>query len=171
MYMKKLALLCIAALGSALFVLGTAPSASAYPEVTCDVTVDRQVLDPGDSFTATGTAKAIDDQGNVVDPSNIHWSFRWNGVTKLRTGTPVHATFTAPEVTHTRVITLTARAETPQGPCVHHIDITVIGAEVAGPGGGGHLPSTGGPAFWIMVAALALLLVGGGTVVVSRKRH
>ena len=168
--MKKLALLCIAALGSALLVLGTAPSASAYPEVTCDVSVDRQVLNPGETFTATGTATAINDQGNVVDPSNIHWSFRWNGVTKLRTGTPVHATFTAPEVTHTRKITLTARAETPQGPCVHHIDITVVAAEVSPPGGGG-LPGTGGPAFWILVAALALLLVGGGTVVVTRKRH
>jgi LPXTG-motif cell wall-anchored protein len=170
--MKKLALLCIAALGSALLVLGTAPSASAYPEATCDVTVDRQVLDPGDSFTVTGTATAIDAQGNVVGPANIHWSFRWNGDTKLRTGSPVHATFTAPKVAHTRTIRLTARADTPQGPCVHHVDIKVVAAEVSAPGGGGgHLPSTGGPAFWILVAALALLLVGSGTVVVTRKRH
>jgi LPXTG-motif cell wall-anchored protein len=169
--MKKLALLCIAALGSALLVLGTTSSVSAYPEVTCNVTVDRQVLDPGDSFTATGTATAIDDQGNVVDPSNIHWTFRWNGTTKLRTGSPVHATFTAPQVTHTRTIRLTVRAETPQGPCVHHFDITVQAASVAGPGGGGgHLPNTGGPAFWILVAAL-LLLAGGGTVLATRKRH
>jgi LPXTG-motif cell wall-anchored protein len=170
--MKKLALLCIAALGSALLVLGTAPSASAYPEVTCDVSVDRQVVNPGDNFTATGRAVALDDQGGLLDGSNVHWTFRWNGVTKLRTGALVHATFTAPEVTHTRTIRLTARAESPQGECVHHIDITVGSVDVSAPGGGGGgLPSTGGPAFWILVAALALLLVGGGTVVVTRKRH
>ncbi len=168
--MKKLALLCIAALGAALLVLGTTSSASAYPEVTCNVTVDRQVLDPGDTFTATGTATAVDDQGNVVDPSNIQWTFSWNGITKERTGSPVHATFTAPQVTHTRTIRLTVRAETPQGPCVHHFDITVLAGAVAGPGGGGHLPSTGGPAFWILVAALVLLLAGGGTVAATRKR-
>jgi len=170
-YMKKLALLCMAALGSALFVLGTAPSASAYPEVTCNVTVDRQTVTPGETFTATGSAMALDDQGGIVDGSNVHWTFRWNGVTKVRTGSLVHATFTAPEVTHTRTITLTARANSPQGECVHHIDVTVGSAEVSPPGGGGGLPSTGGPAFWILVAALALLLVGGGTVVVTRKRH
>ncbi len=169
--MKKLALLCIAALGSALLVLGTAPSASAYPEVTCDVTVDRQVLNPGDTFTATGTAKAIDNSGNVVDPSNIHWTFAWHGLTKVRTGSPVQASFTAPSVTHTRHIPLKVTATAPQGPCVHTFDITVLAATVSAPGGGGHLPSTGGPAFWLLVAALALLLAGGGTVVVARRRH
>ena len=52
--MKKLALFCIAALGAALLVIGTAPVASAYPELTCSVSVDRQVVSPGERFTATG---------------------------------------------------------------------------------------------------------------------
>jgi LPXTG-motif cell wall-anchored protein len=169
--MKKLALLCIAALGSALLILGTAPTASAYPEVTCNVTVDRQVLHPGDTFTATGEAKAIDNKGNPVSASSIHWTFTWDGLTKERTGSPVQASFTAPSVTHTRHILLTVRATAPQGPCVHTFDITVLSAQVSAPGGGGgHLPSTGGPAFWLLVAALALVLAGGGTVVVARKR-
>lgn len=173
--MKKLAALCIAALGATLLVLGTSPSASAYPELTCDVTVDRQVVHPGETFTATGKAAAFDENGMFVDPSSIHWTFRWNGVTKKRTGAVVHASFTAPQVTHARTIRLTARAETAQGPCVHHIDITVQAASVAGPtsgggGSGGVLPNTGGPVFWILVAALALVLAGGGTVVATRKR-
>lgn len=171
--MKKLAALCITALGAALLVLGTAPSASAYPEVTCNVTVDRQTVNPGDTITVRGEAKAIDSSGAPVSSSSIHWTFSFDGTTKERTGSPVEATFTAPQVTHTRTFTLTARAEAPQGPCVHTFDITVVGAVVAAPGGGGggHLPSTGGPAFWLLVAALALLLAGGGTVLATRKRH
>ena len=177
--MKKLSILCIAALGAALLVLGTTPAASAYPDLTCHVDVDRQVLHPGESFTVRGEASAIDDQGNVVDPADIQWTFRWNGVTEKRTGFVVQASFTAPAVAHTRTIRLTARADTPQGPCVHHFDIKVLGPEVSPPtaggggsdgGGGGGLPSTGGPAFWLLVAGLALLLGGGGTVAVARKR-
>lgn len=169
--MKKIAAICIAALGAALFVLGTAPSASAYPEVTCNVTVDHQVIEPGDTFTATGTAQVTDARiaNDRAAAADITWTFSWNGITKHRTGSPVHASFTAPQVNHTRKITLTARANTPQGPCVHHIDITVVGSTVVSPPDDG-LPNTGGPAFWILVAALLLLLGGGGVVIASRRR-
>ena len=167
--MKKIAVLCITALAAALLVLGTSPSASAYPDLTCVVKVHPQKLKPGQTFTATGTATAVDKNNQPVPNSELHWTFRWNGVTKHRTGTPVSATFTAPEVTKTRVIPLTARVDTPLGPCVHHFDITVIGPAVAGPGGG--LPGTGGPAFWILLAGLVLLLGGGGAVVSARRRN
>ena len=169
--MKKLAVLCIAALGAALLVLGTAPAASAYPELTCDVTVDHQVVDPGDSFTATGTAAGVDSANQTVASSAFGWTFSWNGVTKHRTGAVASATFTAPEVTRSRTIRLTARSTSPAGTCVRHLDITVVGAIVSGPtSGGGGLPSTGGPQFWLLVAGLVLLLGGGGAVVVSRRR-
>jgi hypothetical protein len=166
--MKKIAVLCIAALGAALMVVGTAPSASAYPEVTCNVTVSRQALNPGESFTVTGKIQVTDSGRSTAD--GVAWTFDWNGVTKHRTGDLVHASFTAPEVDSTRKITLTAKAETSQGPCVHHFDITVLGPAVAGPGPGGVLPGTGGPALWLLVAALVLLLGGGGAVIASRKR-
>lgn len=168
--MKKIAAICIAALGAALLVVGTAPSASAYPERTCFVEVDRQTLNPGESFTATGrTPVAIDSSNNEVSGSEIHWTFEWNGVTKARTGKEVQARFTAPEVDSTRDITLTARSTSPAGDCVRRLEITVLGASVAGPSSDdGLLPNTGGPAFWLLVAAL-LMLVGGGFMV-ARKR-
>lgn len=168
---KKVVVLCLAALGAALLVVGIAPTASAYPELTCDVTVNRQVLNPGDTFTVTGKAAGLDANNQTVDSSEFAWSFNWNGITKHRTGAVASATFTAPQVTKTRKITLTARSTSPLGECVRHLDITVLAASVAGPtGGGGLLPSTGGPAFWLLVAAAALLVVGGGTVVRSRRR-
>lgn len=173
--MKKIAALCVAVLGAALLVLGTAPSASAYPDLSCDLQVDHQRVGPGETFTATGTATATDEQGNPIDDAVV-WTFTWNGETVHRTGSPVHATFTAPEVDSTRVIRLTGRATTTLGPCVHHIDITVIGPSVAAPSGGGGgaggglLPNTGGPAFWVLVAAVLLLLGGGGALVASRRR-
>jgi LPXTG-motif cell wall-anchored protein len=167
--MKKIAILCITALGAVLLVLGTAPSASAYPDLSCHLKVDRQTLAPGQSFTATGDATAVDKNNQPVPQSELKWTFRWNGVTQHRTGSPASATFTAPEVTKTRTITLTGRVDTPLGPCVHHIDITVIAPQVSGPGGG--LPGTGGPAFWILLAGLALLLGGGGALVAARRRN
>jgi LPXTG-motif cell wall-anchored protein len=168
--MKKLALLCIAALGAALLVLGTAPSASAYPELTCSVSVDRQVLDPGDTFTATGMAAGVDAKNHTLPSSAFAWTFEWNGVTKNRTGAVASASFTAPQVDRTRTITLTARSSSPNGDCVRHVELEVRGAVVAGPTGGGGLPNTGGPTFWLLVAALLLLLGGGGAVVVGRRR-
>ena len=168
--MKKLAVLCIAALGAALLVLGTAPAASAYPEVTCNVTVSDQVLKPGQKFTVTGqTPIAVNAQNQQIADADIHWTFNWNHITKARTGRTASATFTAPEVKKTRVIPLTARNTNPVAECVKHFDITVIGASVAGPGDDG-LPNTGGPTFWLLVAGAVLLIGGGGAAVASRRR-
>lgn len=167
--MKKLALLCITALGAALLVIGTAPAASAYPELTCTVSVDRQTVNPGDEFTVTGDNKVVDN-GKIVE-SSVTWTFTFDGVVKTRTGAVASATFTAPQVNKTRDFTLTARSTSPQGNCERNLVITVLGAQVAGPhAGGGGLPNTGGPMFWLLVGALALLLVGGGTVAATRRR-
>jgi len=131
--------------------------------------VNHQRVSPGQQFTATGKAAAVDKENKTVPDSELKWTFRWNGVTKHRAGHLVTATFTAPDVTKTRKITLTGRVDTPLGPCVHHIDITVIAPEVSAPGGG--LPGTGGPAFWPLVAGLVLLLGGSGAVVAGRRRN
>lgn len=185
--MKKLAVLCMVAMGAALVVLGTAPAASAYPERTCSVSVDHQVVDPGDRFTATGTASGVDSKNRAVPSSSFRWSFEWNGVTQDRTGAEASVSYKAPKVSHARTITLTARSTSPDGDCVRHIDITVRSTSVSAPGGGagsgagsgaGHhgsaggftMPNTGGPAFWILLAALVALVGGGGAVVVSRRR-
>ena len=167
--MKKLAMLCVAALGAALLVLGTTSSASAYPDLTCNVTVDRQVVHPGQTITATGVITGADSTRPVT------WTFRWNGVAKHRTGATAHASFTAPKVNHASVIRLSASGTASLNglnrTCVQHFDINVVSpAQVSAPSDSG-LPSTGGPAFWILVAALVLLLAGGGTVLASRRRR
>jgi LPXTG-motif cell wall-anchored protein len=172
--MKKVAVLCIAALGAALLVLGTGPSASAYPDLSCNLEVDRQVVAPGQTFTATGTAK-FNDPDAPQSTEGVVWTFSWNGVTVHRHGSTAKATFTAPEVDSARKIRLTGRATTPLGPCERHIDITVINPVVEAPrtgGGLGHglLPNTGGPAFWMLVSAVLLLLGGGGAIMASRRR-
>src|SRR3954452_19966188 len=141
--MKKLAMLCVAALGAALLVLGTTPSASAYPDLTCNAAVDRQVVHPGQTITATGVITGADSTRPVT------WTFRWNGVTKHRTGATAHASFTAPKVNHTLAIRLAASgtASLNGGPrtCVQHFDIKVLGpAQVSAPSDDG-LPNTGGP--------------------------
>jgi LPXTG-motif cell wall-anchored protein len=171
--MKKLAVLCVAALGAALLVLGTAPAASAYPELTCSVSVDRQVVSSGERFTATGTVSGVDAQNDTLPSSAYAWTFRWNGETKHRTGAVVTASFTAPKVRHARTIRLTARTTSAAGDCVRHLDITVRSTSVSAPGGGGSggMPNTGGPAFWMLVAGLVLVVGGGGVVVGSRRRR
>ena len=184
-HMKKIAIVCSTVLGVALLLLGTAPSASAYPELTCNVTVDHQQVHPGERFTATGEASGVDAANKTLPPSAFTWTFTWNGETQQRTGSTVSVTYKAPHVKRTRTITLTARSSSPAGDCVRHIDITVGRTAVSAPGGQGHgssgahqqghgsggLPGTGGPAFWILVAALVLLLGGGGAVAASRRRQ
>src|SRR3954469_7517346 len=129
--MKKLAVLCVAVLGAALLVLGSASSASAYPEVTCDLTASPHVVHPGDTFTATGTVRGAD-TGKPVS-----WTFRWNGVTRHRTTATAQATFKAPDVAHTRTIPLTGRSTFSVNgearTCVHHVDVKVVAAEVSAP--------------------------------------
>lgn len=170
--MKKLAVLCITALGAVLLVLGTAPSASAYPDLSCEVTVSPQVLKSGQELTVKGsTPVAVDAHNQQIADSDIHWTFSWNGETKTRTGRTVSATFTAPQVHKSRTIPLTARNSNPVSDCVKHFDITVVGAtSVSPPHAGSGLPSTGGPTFWLLVAGLVLLLGGGGAVLSTRRR-
>ncbi|HEY0902728.1 MAG TPA: LPXTG cell wall anchor domain-containing protein [Marmoricola sp.] len=182
--MKKLSILCVAALGAALVAVVGAPTASAYPDRSCTLTVDNQVVASGEHFTATGetTVEAGTTNGEV------DWTFTFDGVTKKRKGATASARFRAPEVTTSREIPLTGRVVTPDGTCERTIVITVGSSMAAGPqapggdgdgdgvgrdstddGDGGLLPNTGGPGFWLLVAGV-LLLLGGGAVLVTRRR-
>jgi LPXTG-motif cell wall-anchored protein len=117
-------------------------------------------------------ASGVDAKNHTLPSSAFAWTFEWNGVVKHRTGAIVTASFTAPQVKHSRTITLTARNSSPAGDCVRHIDVTVRGISVSPPTGGGpHMPNTGGPEFWLLVAGVVLLLGGGGAVVASRRRN
>lgn len=164
--MKKVLLVAASMLVAFLATVGIAPSASAYPELTCNLTVDPQVVYEGEKFTATATA-AETESGTGV----IHWVMTFNGETRTGTGAVFVQTFTAPDVDKTTKFPLTAKSSSSAGTCEHTVDITVLptGVTVSPPGEGG-LPNTGGPHLWIFIAGVALLIGGSGAVVTARRR-
>jgi LPXTG-motif cell wall-anchored protein len=178
---KKVLSLGVAALLGLLAVIGLAPAAQAYPEVVIDLSAHPTVLYGGETFTATATS-------NV----DCDWTLEWNGDSRDKNASQQFVTtYTAPDVTKitkiplhgTCVYTLpdgatpvTGRqvARSAAGPLVtwkRTIMITVLprGSAVSPPGGGGHLPNTGGPQLWILL--LGIGLAGAGAVVTVRSRR
>ncbi|MBO9522568.1 MAG: LPXTG cell wall anchor domain-containing protein [Nocardioidaceae bacterium] len=174
--MKKVLLAAATVLVALFATLGVAPAASAYPELTCNLTVDSQVVNEGDTFTATGTAAVVEKnaRGAAVG-DDIHWVMTFNGETRTGAGAVFTQTFTAPNVTKKTVFPLTAKTSSDAGTCQRTVDITVLpgGAVVEPPGEGpgeGGLPNTGGPRLILLIAGILLLLGGSGAVVVARRR-
>lgn len=172
--MKKFASLCVVALVALLAALGPAPAAHAYPDVAIDLTVDRQVLYGGESFTATGTSDVTCD-----------WNLEWNGVIKTgqsSDGSPLVRSYEAPNVTKITKIPLhgictytqpTAKAGAPGATWNRTIEITVLprGSAVSPPTDNGtDLPNTGGPNILFLFGGVLLLVAGAGAVTVARRR-
>jgi LPXTG-motif cell wall-anchored protein len=177
--MKKILSLCGVALIALLASVGLAPAAHAYPDVSIDLTVNRQVLYGGESFTATGTSDVT-----------CAWNLTWNGVEKSGTGTngsPYVTSYTAPAVTKITKIPLngtctytpptsrtTAKASAASATWHRTIIITVLprGSAVSPPtsGGGSDLPNTGGPNLLFLLAGLVLFGAGVSAVFVARRR-
>lgn len=173
--MKNFASAFAVALLALLATLGLAPSASAYPDVSIDLTVNRQTLYGGEQFIATGTSDVA-----------CTWADEWNGSTHHSGATTLYTTtFTAPDVTQVTKIplhgtcTYTApsalrtggRAAAATSTWNRTIVITVLppASAVATPGGA-DLPNTGGPNFWVLAAGVVLLVTGAGAVFVARRR-
>lgn len=173
--MKKLIVIGLTALATMFVAIGVAPSASAYPELSCNVEVDAQVVDSGDSFTATATSQQVvtDDGLGRSAADAVDWEMTFNG--EVRTGTAVTftQTFTAPEVTTTTKIPLTAKATMPDATttCEKTVDITVVpgGIDIEPPEE--ELPNTGGPRLALLFAGLGLVIAGGVAIRQSRKGH
>lgn len=177
--MKKLMSLCGAALIALLAVAGLAPAAHAYPDVNIDLTVNRQVLYGGETFTATGTSDVT-----------CSWHLTWNDVARTGQGTdgsPFVTTYTAPAVTKVTKIPLhgtctytqpsarkaakAARTAASAATWERTIMITVLprGSAVSPPAGS-DLPNTGGPNVLYFLVGIGLLTMGAGAVVVARHR-
>lgn len=173
--MKKLIVIGLTALVAMFATIAAAPSASAYPEVSCTVEVDAQVVDSEASFTATASSQqtTVDDGLGRTGADSVDWTMTFNGETRTGSGSTFKQTFEAPAVTKTGKYPLTATAVQADGEttCSKTVEITVVpgGTTVVPPGGG--LPNTGGPHLWLLVAGLALLALGGAAVRQSRKRH
>ncbi len=171
--MTKFGFAAVAAIAALLGILGFTGAAQAYPDVQHSLTVDRQVLVGGESFTATAAA-------NV----DCAWDLEWNGQARQGNGTTFQTTYVAPEVTEIEKIDLV-------GTCTY-VDPADVAAKagaaswqqtvaitvrpgvsgVAAPAGGtsGDLPGTGGPNRAVLLSGLVLVLTGATAVAVARRR-
>jgi LPXTG-motif cell wall-anchored protein len=174
--MKKftpLGALALAAVIAVLALLGLSGPAQAYPEVSIDLSVNRQVLYGGENFTATASST------NTV----CAWTLEWDGVVRTGSSTtdhPFKTTYTADEVNKVTKIPLhgTCSYAAPTSPSARGaatwtrtINITVLPRSSAvSPPGGSDLPNTGGPNLLFLAGGLALLLAGATAVTVARRR-
>ncbi len=173
--MKKLIVIGLTALATCFVAIGVAPSANAYPEVSCNVEVDAQVVDTGATFTATATSQqtTTDDGLGRSGADAPNWTMTFNGDVRAGQTEPFSQEFEAPEVTTTTKFSLVAKAVLADGEttCSKTVDITVVpaGTTVAPPGD--NLPNTGGPRLALLLAGLGLVLAGGAAIRQSRKGH
>jgi hypothetical protein len=166
-----------AALVATLGAVVLAPAAQAYPESVCTYAVQPQTLVGGGPVTVTGTSTV-----------SHHWRFRLDDSATAGgrpaaggsaqdatgTGTTFSHTFRTPKVKTRTTVYVHASCD---GGGVKVLPVTLdpAGAGLA-PGQGaalpdhnGILPGTGGPGLWLLLAALALLLVGLGISSVRRR--
>jgi len=185
--MKLFRLLTAALIALAVSLVGMS-TAQAYPTPVFSLTLNRHVVYGGEQ-SVTATVKA-----NVTCTS---WEVHFLGQTA--TGHDVAKfvrTFPTQKVTQKELRQVTARctydsAAAGAGNAVRivaaqsgllHSPVTILprkGSGTGGVGGNGHhgstsgqgsgLPNTGGPAFWIVL--LALLLVLGGVIAMARNRR
>lgn len=183
--MKKQFRLIATALVALVAVLAGTSAAQAYPKATFSFSLSKHTVIGGGSFVATASAN--------VSCSN--WTLTFLGQSASGSGKKISHTFTTPVVSaqETRKVraqctyTLTGGAS---GTAVRVIDSKspVLTSEViilprtgAGSGSGNGsgqtsssagsgLPNTGGPAFWILIVALLLILAGLVTVIRNRRR-
>jgi LPXTG-motif cell wall-anchored protein len=171
--MKKLASLVLVALIGVLASVGFASSASAYPDAQQNLTVDRQVLYGGESFTAFATSNVTCD-----------WTLEWNGDSRDQTSEDFTTEYEAPVVTEITKIPLngTCLYDTLEEPRIaakaaatgtfeKTIIITVLPrGSAVNPPTDGDLPNTGGPNLWILIAGLASVAAGAVVIRTSQRR-
>ena len=170
--MKKLIVIGATALATLFMLFGFAPAAQAYPEGVCDLEVSAQVVNSGETVSATSHYSVVDSSARKQAGDDVHWVLTFNGDSRTGTGETFTASFTAPDVTKPSSFKLTSTGTGPAGTCSRSVNVTVLpNGSVSPPGGGGGLPNTGGPALWLLIAGLGL--VGGGAVAIrmSRKEH
>lgn len=169
--MKKLIVMGAITLAAMAVALGAAPTASAYPETSCNVTVNAQKVHAGSQLRVTGTSQETTSSSPRLAAASVHWRATFNGVTKTANATVFHATFAVPSEKVQTQILLTVRAVQPDATdCQKSLNITVLpsGLSVSPPGD--HLPNTGGPRLIFLIAGIVLVLGGAGAVWQSRRR-
>jgi hypothetical protein len=169
--MKKLIVIGATALATLFVVLGVAPSAFAYPEGVCNLEVSAQVVNSGESVTATCTYSVVDTAARKAAGSNVSWVVTFNGATHTGTGDTFTTTFKAPEVTAPTTYTLKSVGTGDAGTCSRSVNITVLPNGTVNPPEPPHMPNTGGPRLILLIAGLVLVLAGAVAIRLSRKSH
>ena len=166
----------LTALLASLAALLVSPAAQAYPESVCAYSVQPQDLVGGKPITVTGTSTVSHNWRFRLD-SNANPEARVSPRTAAGaaiapqqatgTGTTCSHTFTTPTVTKKTTLYVHCFCDG-GGEKIFPVTLEPIGGATP-PGQGanppdhnGILPGTGGPALWVLLAAVALLLVGLG---------
>lgn len=170
--MKKLIVIGVTTLAALFVALGFAPSANAYPQTSCKVTINAQKVFGGTKLEVTAEAmKVITDDGlGRAAATTTTWTAEFNGVTKNVEADTLDVTFDVPEVDAKTVLTLNVQAVVPDvtEACDQSLNITVLpgGTEVSPPG---TLPNTGGPRLSLLFGGLGL--VGAGALAIRQSRR
>lgn len=170
--MTKFGFAAVAAIAALLGILGFSSTAQAYPDVQHSLTVDKQVVFGGDSFTATASS-------NV----DCDWDLEWNGQAREGDGTAFRTTYVAPEVSSVETIDLvgscgyvepTDGSAKPAATWESRVAITIrpgaTGLAALAGNSRADLPGTGGPNLVVLMGGLALVLAGATAVTVTRRR-
>lgn len=171
--MTKFGYAAVAAIAALLGIVGFTSAAQAYPDVQHSLTVSKQVVTGGESFTATAAS-------NV----DCDWDLEWNGQARQGDGPVFETTYVAPQVSAvedfvllgTCVYTEPASGSTKAAVVTWEDRVTITvrpGASgAAGPVGssGANLPGTGGPDRVVLLGGLVLVLAGATAVTVARRR-
>jgi hypothetical protein len=152
------------------------PSAQSYPESVCAFAVKPQSVVGGEPINVTGTSTV-----------SRRWTFRLDArrgdarlareasadgfkpQTATGTGTTFTHTFQTPKVSKARNLYVHCNCEG-GGSQVFAVRLFAPGGQASNPPDhNGILPGTGGPGLWLLLAALALLLVGLGLSSLRRR--
>lgn len=170
--MKKLIVIGAMTLAAMFVAFGYAPSANAYPQSSCKVSVNAQKVLEGTKLKVTGSAQEVitDDGLGRVAADTTQWVAEFNGETKTQSANNLNVTFDVPEVDAETVLTLRVEAVMPgqTEACAQNLNITVQpgGTDVTPPG---TLPNTGGPRLSLLIGGL--VLVGAGSLAVRQARR
>ena len=175
--MKKLIAIGATGLIALCTLVGLAPSASAYPETTCNTTVDAQTVVSEGKIHVHGTVEVVvtdDGLGRKAAGNTVHWTATFNGETRTADENTFDTTFDVPKVTKKTTFVLHVEAIMPdeKTTCQRNLNITVEpSGSVSPPGHHPHLPDTGGPRMLLLLAGLGLVAVGALSIRLSRRER
>ncbi|MCW2752422.1 MAG: hypothetical protein JWR83_3532 [Aeromicrobium sp.] len=141
-----------------------ADSASAYPEQSCQILVNNQVVHPGDSLRVTGLFSTSADDG-----LEVHWRVTFNGEVVRTVGATFRHTFRIPEVQKRTVLKLHATATNGQVSCDPSANILVLPLGVSSTPDAS-LPNTGAPSLFLAGLGSLCLAMGAIALRIGRRQ-